>query len=442
MLKKNVQYLPIVGSAGIYLFAFGIFSGPAVSSLGLSIMGMVFISEFIHRPSLVKDPLFLLSLVFFIYLFCRILLALHVHGPSEGAVLNAGREYAQLGFLFILVPAVSINRFRPDGHLIIFLLMAGLLFRVMDNVALEEIRTLMDIRPGFGLPVNHFGCYAAVALLYLLIYAGPFWGPRENRVRFFLRSAGWAGLVVFWIFGLRMSASRSALLGFTIMTPLIFICMMKKKRTAPANFLKTGLICLLAAGIFFTAVYGVNRDLVHQRVIPGFAVIWELLTGKPSDDVVNRGNMSVVARFDLWGFGIKKMTEKPLFGWGPGTPRDLLRTCDKKSFRMHEADGMFIGHFHNFLLQLLIEIGLVGGLLYFTSLFIILKVFFTAYREGWIDTKLALFLLGGFSMFFIANNFNMLMGNNSGRNFVGLLGGIAYSYYEKVYPNILISGAK
>ncbi len=442
MLKKILHYITIMGSAGIYLFAFGIFSGPAISSFGLSLMGILFISEFIRRPSLAKDPLFLLSLVFLIYLSCRILATLHAHGQMGGAVLKAGREYFQLGFIFMLVPAVSIYRCRPDGHLMIFLLIAGLLFRVLDHVALEEIWTLLDTRPGFGLPVNHFGCYAAVALLYLLIYARPFWGPRENRIRFFLWGAGWVGLVVFWLFNLRISASRSALLGFTIIVPLVLICMVKKKKVDCSNFLKTGLVCLLAVGVFFTAVYGVNRQVVHQRVIPRFVIIWDLFQGKPSDDVVNRENMSVVARFDLWHFGIKKMMEKPLFGWGPGTPQALLRACYKKSFRMHEADGLFIGHFHNFLLQFLIEIGLVGVLLYFMAFLIVLKVFLTAYREGRMDLNLTLFVLGSFSMFFVANNFNMLMGNNPGRNFVGLLGGIAYSYgiHRPWMPAVSIPG--
>ena len=71
----------------------------------------------------------------------------------------------------------------------------------------------------------------------------------------------------------------------------------------------------------------------------------------------------------IWGFSLSKFFEKPLLGFGPDTS-NFIEGGQKEIGHTHTGDMTFIpSHPHNFLVELLLELGIVGTISFCFSFF-------------------------------------------------------------------------
>ena len=73
----------------------------------------------------------------------------------------------------------------------------------------------------------------------------------------------------------------------------------------------------------------------------------------------------------MWGFSIKKIKIKPLFGYGQDTS-NFIKGSQKEIGSPYTGDMNFISsHPHNFIIELLLETGFLGLVSFFFFIFII-----------------------------------------------------------------------
>jgi O-antigen ligase len=91
---------------------------------------------------------------------------------------------------------------------------------------------------------------------------------------------------------------------------------------------------------------------------------------------------SVDERLEAQGFAFRQWQERPLFGWGMG------------EFRVQNS---YLEYPHNLLLEILMEIGLVGAFLFFSVCAIAVidcvRAAQSAARPGWVEMAIALLFL-------------------------------------------------
>ena len=92
----------------------------------------------------------------------------------------------------------------------------------------------------------------------------------------------------------------------------------------------------------------------------------------------------------IWGFSLEKFKEKPLFGFGPDTS-NFIQGSQEKIGSLYTGTMNFIpSHPHNFLIELLLEIGIVGTISY---LLILIFINFKIFKKANIKYQYAIILL-------------------------------------------------
>ena len=425
IIKKTVY---VAGNIGVYLFAFGALGSTAIAAIAVGIVWAAFIVEIIRYPGLARDKFVVVSILFVFYVLLRtVLLVIQMPGITDVGI-NSGTEYLRLGFMFIVPIGYWIAKSSSKIHFLLLLFVAGLMTRIAFNTDIDNLNKMLVDRPGFGLPANHFGLYASVALLTVCVYAKRFWGSKQNRILFMVRFALWAILMIVFIVGINAASSRSALLAMVLMAPLLLFLIIHRHVSKNARGIRSLLPILAASMLFITVVIWANADIIKEGVVQKWTTISSVISGHGSEVEVDIKNISIMVRYDTWRFGKNKWLERPYLGWGPGSSRYLLKHSEAAIIRFHAKIISPIVHFHNFYIQLLVELGLVGALFYAILFYLVLLTLWRAYQQGWCNFNSFLVTLGAIGLFALANNFNPLADNAAGRQFVGLFGGIASAY--------------
>jgi len=117
---------------------------------------------------------------------------------------------------------------------------------------------------------------------------------------------------------------------------------------------------------------------------------------------------------------IEEFSSRPLLGWGPGRSRQLLQKTTYPGL----ADAP---HFHNIFVEILIQLGLIG-LLLFTAMFTILfKTALTRPYSAHHSTKFRWFLLCSAAVFCLTGLINNTLWSSATPYFFALTGGLAYA---------------
>lgn len=112
----------------------------------------------------------------------------------------------------------------------------------------------------------------------------------------------------------------------------------------------------------------VESGLAPLAVISGFAVstvAQRLLSGAHTTSTVNRFGESsgFTERIQVWKTGVSAVLDRPLLGWGPDRIRPAIQHHFSADFtRAWQRNDLVQQYFdiHNFLLQMLIAVGLIG----------------------------------------------------------------------------------
>lgn len=405
--------LGMLGIASLAL-GFALATGPVNAGLGLMLLALM-----LQWPEawarLKREPFFWATLLLVTYLFS---LAAWAATQYPSGDINLQKGLQQLigisGLLAILV-AWSL---QGDGRRIaLALLLAGLslLIAIAEHSSLEQILAYLDgQRATYGLANNGPGLYMSAGLLALGTL-GVVAVDQLRRDRPALRAAGWLLLlVVAFVFAIAVvfNQSRSSWLAAALVLPpgLALAAYLHRRR----GRLRFGLRLGLALAVLIGAGAYLGTDVIQERLGHERKTIEAIKEG----DLANVPASSIGSRVHMWRGALEYIQERPVFGWGPGTSRMLIR----------QLPGIKpLPHFHNLYLNLLVEVGVMGLALFALTFGVLARDVLKAYRQRFMSAELTLFVTSVAAMFLLASMAQIRHDDAHGMSFLALLTGLAYT---------------
>jgi O-antigen ligase len=218
--------------------------------------------------------------------------------------------------------------------------------------------------------------------------------------------------------GIVASQSRAAwLASVIIIIPIVFYHMYK---TNQIKFKAVALLAIISIGITFLTNL---PEIAEKRVASGTEDFKKLIEGKIDSQAVNITDSSMLERFKIYELFLEKWKERPILGYGPGTSEILLKRVGGHYEPLSRFD-----HFHNVVFDLLLQLGVVGLILYAGCFCIIIRQLVHGKRHARIELDYYLVALGGFSLIAVTGQFAQPLAATRGLYAVGLLGGIGYAW--------------
>jgi O-antigen ligase len=425
-----------LGLSGLYMFGLGAYVSPPLVAFGLGFMFIAFCMCLPAFPSIRCDSLLMLSLAFAVYLVARTIVAIVELPQTRTAQIDQALDLFQLGYLFAAVMAFWFADSPRRVYRVLLLALFGLVIRILIEVEVNDLQEFLTNRPGFGMPVNAFGLYAATAVLGLLLLAPNFWGAMQKRKYFILRVIIWLFILTVFIQGLIISQSRSAYLAVIIVfPPLLGIKLyVWLKSSYSRHKRRVGMLAGFSLLVIIFVLFA-NLSTIKNRITSDLDAFKLIHSGK----VKGTSYISVTIRYEAWRLGMKKWFERPLFGWGPGSSAYLIQKSNIEIFDARYHGGI-VKDFHNSYLETLVQTGLIGAAFFAIALWLMAKTVWQAYRAGWLSLEVFLFVVGALGLFLVTTCFNLRTGDHLGRHHLTLFGGIAYAYrYHKMKSGLKAS---
>ena len=411
---NRYQWSDALGLLGLFLFSFGVFYRTLLVNEGLLLMGLAFALRIkALEKGVMRDPLLILSTAFLLFLLIRTYFAAVEFKEYQSLVLEGMLKLFLFGFLVVFLVAFWMNRYQNRWNQLVIALFAGHIVRVIRKFDWATFYNQFDliwngvIRIGWGSTVNRFGLWSAVIFFGCVILYRHIWGPRkqDNKIIYWLRVMLWMLAATLSGAGLVYSQSRSAWLAAVLVLPLILFYQfyrMKKFRIKPVVLLGV----LLVAISFMTNLPAV----IEKRLFL-------------SEDIIHNENVrvSINARLSLYQLSWEKWKERPWFGYGPGTSEVIIKQAEAE----YAEIGIF-EHFHNFALDIMAQLGIVGMLFYSSSFYLIIHQLFRAQKLGRIDKHYFLFAFVGLTLMIICGLSGQPFADYKGLFLFGFLGSICY----------------
>jgi O-antigen ligase len=419
------RWIEGVGVIGLFIFAFGIFFKDRTANSGILIMGIAFI--LIFRPmgkSLIRDPLLIFGSFFFLFVSIQAFRAIITFDGYQVMIVNRMFLYGCV-FLLIFIVSFWLHQAKEKRDWLLFTFLAGFLAQIIRKgewVNFMEVASLYWTgvkRAGFGSPVNRFGLWSAIVLLACALFHKRLWGCSGKNP--------WCGMrVIFWLFmcavsamGTVFSQSRGVWLAAAIVIPLsVFYLLYITKQ------LRFKAIALLAIIAISFALLTNLPEIIERRVFSGEEDYKEVIQGSIDFQAktVSDNIKAISERLIIYKYFLEKWKERPLIGYGPGVSEILLKRANNEYGQISRYN-----HFHNIALDILIQLGCVGLVLYAGGFYIVIRQLIRGRQRGQVELDYYLFVAAGFTLFAITAQFSQPLNATKGLYAVGLLGGIGYS---------------
>jgi hypothetical protein len=408
---NRFQWIDAAGLLGLYLFSFGVFYRTLLVHEGLVLMALAFALRLkTLEKGVLREPLFILSVAFLMFLLIRTYYTATEFKDYQSLIFEGMLKSIQFGFFVVFVVGFWMNRHPGRWNELIIALFTGHLVRVLRNFDWNTYYEGFDhiwngaTRLRVGSTVNRFGLWSAVILFGCVILYRHIWGSCTQNYKFIYwsRIFFWALVTILAGAGLVFSQSRSAWLAAVLVTPLILFYQfypMKKFQTKPAVIIGVLLVVLS----FMT-----NLPVVVEKRL--------FLSTNLSD------NDNIEERLLLYRLFWERWKERPWFGYGPGTSEIIIKQAGGE-----HAEAGIREHFHNFALDIMVHLGIVGILFYSSSFYLIFRQLFFGQKLGCIDRNYFWFALVGLILMIICGLFGQPFTDYKGAFLFGFLGGICYA---------------
>lgn len=311
-------------------------------------------------------------------------------------------------------------------------MVAGSLIRGESPHELMQLMAAGE-RPTLGFKNwQHAGVCAGVIMIAQACFARRFFsitggqpGWRKGLARIvFSLIAVWA--VAAWAF----SMTRAAWLGILVVAgvALLGFLLAWHRGLADQRNLNRYMIIGVLLGVLITiAIAAAFGDRIVQRLSAEHEVVGAVLRG----DLSAVPSSSIGFRIHAWHYAFQLFLEKPWFGWGPRSHIPLLLESTNPVENttlgaVVERSGL--RHFHSSYVTLLIANGVVGALLYLTTIATIGTAAWTSWKRRLMPTDIAVFLALFFIFWTVVNAFESYVSYSTGIYLVGAIGAIAYTY--------------
>lgn len=408
LLERYKQLVYFLGLFGFYWYTLTLFLGPDGHLISIVLLLIAFFAYWIRRiwPELRYCSLFWLALAITMYIILRTFFAYIEFPETRAYQIEMGLQLTHLGGLatLLLVPWLSEENkmFRADWILILITISyLGNIYLVLDWSQIWAM-----ISPYKSFYINHelrfnpnsAGLLSGIILLALLSFGLRWLGLiKQNKgllaclVAFFL----WIAAIWIFVFITLSSDSRSGWIAMSIVFPFSIGVLIYYYFNKSQKFLNTSIIFLIC---IFVAIFIAGW---HQsdRIIHEFTKESETLTKLAHLNFNNLPQHSVGKRISLWKTGNELFAKRPIFGWGPGTIRHLIHVNANPTTK-------HLNDLHSVPLQLLVQIGIVGTLLFMALIILAMIEIIRAGKEKYIPIELTIFLLGSLSMYIIFTTIN------------------------------------
>lgn len=242
-------------------------------------------------------------------------------------------------------------------------------------------------------------------------------GPMDQRrILLGLRSAVWLIAVGYAVFGLMSAQGMGPWIGSlaALLIGVVALARHQRRRIRSASTMTIGLLGATAAVVVVATAATLFSDGIESRVDRIGGGIAELFEG----DIAPHGNVG--RRYHLWQFGIDKVADRPLLGYGPETMRHVIEP---------DRHGVHGGHLHSSYMDLLFSVGVVGTAIFAVLIALVTRSVYCSIRRGWLPYRYgALFfaLLVGFGA---ANLFESYITSSHFWPHLALILGVFYSPY-------------
>lgn len=263
------------------------------------------------------------------------------------------------------------------GGIVMFI---GLLQKANPEMLLNRGAARVSSTLGNAIYVGGYGLFLFFMGLLLFL-------KEESRIWKIYAAIG--GLLGF--LGIFLSGTRGTVLGLGVSLGVLlvmYIFLLEKNKQTQR--LRTGLICLLVAGLVGSALLGVFRQTEFVRGIPVIGRFAGLSLEKLPENT----------RIMAWGVAVDAWQERPVFGWGPSNYFYAFNKYFRAEFLRHGWAETWFDNAHNVVMNTLATQGIVGLATYLGLFVTALVMLFRAYGAGRIDRHLfavsVAFLFGHF----------------------------------------------
>ena len=387
-LSDGVERL---GLFGLYLFATFAWLGTTPATLGLVLLTLAFV---LNRPdwrSLGRDPSVRLGLILLGFLIVHSLIQAMLAPSAERTttILGGGPDWFKL-MLFIPLAHWCVGRPERVRRL---LLLAALGFtlavlRKIDwtNFGLEFFSTRFESY----LPAIAFGMFTGLGALGLLVLRQALWGRFAAGWPRRLGMILWTLWLLFMLEGLLLSQSRGSWLAFLGALATLGVLEWRGRRHAVGAAMlarRSSRLILFVVGMALLGGVLVQMETLNKRFSEHTGTVLEIARGETaaveSDPVGLRFKALLFAR-ETW-------SERPWFGWGAGTSRELIANSGRPE-ALFDHDH-WLPHLHNTYAEILVQFGLVGLILIAALVWALARSGFTAHRAGRLPADLGHFYL-------------------------------------------------
>jgi O-antigen ligase len=338
--------------------------------------------------------------------------------------IKHGKGWAMLFLFFPVAWWMSRNPRRIAVAL--GLMIAGFTLGILsaiDTAVFDQIR--QGTRSGFHFnKAIIFGFHCAVALLCIGLFA-PHWLNSNNSApsrvkKIILLSVTGLSILVFFQ-GLVMSQSRGVWLAVLVTLPSIFFFhyFFRRRNEHTARFPRYVLPLAISIALI---ILSLNWNTIQKRLSAENQELRSVVT--EGLDVATLSSSTY--RLHMWRFGLHKWSERPLVGWGPGSTQHLV--AQQEDVALRHTSGVPWDHLHSAYIEILVQLGLTGGVLMLLICILMIRGLILAFREGFIPMDWLLFLLGNFVLIAVYSltDFRHLQWN--WRFYWLLISGIAFAY--------------
>lgn len=397
-----------VGVAGLGLFALGGFVNQGLMYGGLVLMLLALSGQggrFLELAG--RMAFFRISALLTGYILVSGLLGYLRSGDEwRPEVLESALDLLLAGGIFAPVAAYWLG---GDGRRVRWVLglgLAGLVYALLTGFHWERLDAVMGgARDLFGMG-NGAALFAATGLTGLLILVA------SGRLRSWwlelsaLVLLGCLAVVVLW------TQTRAVWLACALVLPLVMIAMTLHAWKYHDNRRAIALL-LVVAGLLVAAV--VSTSQVLERRLSGEGAAFMALL---SDETGDYGNSGLRHRLPLWRDALERVRERPVLGWGAGTSDILISTSEIG----HRSS---LTHYHNLYLQLQVELGSVGLILFLVWIGTALKTAGTGARNVREAFPVVVFLFAAIALFLLAGLFQIRHDDERGHYLLILFGALA-----------------
>jgi len=205
---------------------------------------------------------------------------------------------------------------------------------------------------------NHV-VYACIITIFMpFVWFARQWYPRWSLKWWFL-----LGCIPFMLVAIQLSFTRAAYVGILLAVGAYFVIRLRQIK----------LVIAIASIVLIAGVAHVVTDNKYLDYAPEFE---KTISHENFDNLLEattKGqDVSTMERVYRWVAGFQMISERPVFGFGPGNFYFFYKTYTVTSFKTYVSDNPEKSGIHSYYLMLFVEQGYFGGLLFLLFSFLIL----------------------------------------------------------------------